>query len=67
MQLSIITAIILLAASALAGHNCKFQDDNGKYNDLTNYCCYSQHEENILNDITYHGGQVHQLRILFQF
>jgi len=48
----------LFTASALAGHNCKCQDANGQYDDLTKACCKIQW--NTYSNWIYYPGANHQ-------
>ncbi|KDQ65085.1 hypothetical protein JAAARDRAFT_247618 [Jaapia argillacea MUCL 33604] len=60
-------AIVLSAlavGSALAGHNCKCQDDRGQYNELTAECCYQQGE---IGQLLYYPGPNHQVSHYYSF
>ncbi|TFK47185.1 hypothetical protein OE88DRAFT_1738871 [Heliocybe sulcata] len=50
-SISLLT-VALFTTSALAGYNCKCQDSNGQYNELTAECCNAQNNPLI----SYPGG-----------
>ncbi|KII92006.1 hypothetical protein PLICRDRAFT_50455 [Plicaturopsis crispa FD-325 SS-3] len=59
MRFSVLSVLVasMFTSGALAGYNCKCQDSNGQYNDLTSSCCAAQVKP--FNDI--HGlGPNHQ-------
>ncbi|KDQ56770.1 hypothetical protein JAAARDRAFT_194733 [Jaapia argillacea MUCL 33604] len=58
MRFSFVTIVsAFFIGSALAGHNCKCQDSNGQYNELTAECCDDQGE---IGGLLYYPGPNHQ-------